>query len=85
MDPPGLTGEVRKGLTGLVAQTDHVVEVAVVHRVQAPRALAGDIDAELVVQHTDGVGMKVGFGPDAGADHIEPPARMVAQQSLGNR
>ena len=55
----GWSGELRAGLAGLVAQGDHVVEPAAGEGVQVPGALVGDVDAELVAQHPDGVGVQV--------------------------
>ncbi len=77
VDLPGLVREDRKGFPGLVAQADHVVESAAVHRVQVPGALAGDIEAELLLQHTYGVGVQAGLRPDASADHLDGPAGAV--------
>ena len=59
MDPPRVVGELRADLAGPVAQGDHVVERAAGEGVQVPGALAGDVDAERLAQHPDGVGVQV--------------------------
>ena len=85
MDPTGIVRKVGAGLAGLVAQADHEVEPTAGQRVQVPGALAGDVDAELVVQHPYGVGVKAGLGPAAGAGHLDLTAGAAAQQGLGDR
>ena len=69
VDPPWLVGELGAGLAGLVAQGDHVVELAAGQRVQVPRPLVGDVDAELLAQDPYGVGVDTWFGVAAGADY----------------
>ena len=85
MDQSWLIAEFGADLADLVAQADHVVEMAAGHRVQMPRQLVGDVDAVLLAQNPCGVGVDTRFGVAAGADYLDMAAGAVAQQGLGDR
>ena len=82
--PPRM-GEFRTGLAGPVAQGDHMGEPAAGEGVQVLGSLRGDVDAERLAQHPDGVAVQVGLGPVTGTGHGDAAGSVVAQQCLGHR
>jgi hypothetical protein len=82
--PPRM-GEFRTGLAGPVAQGDHMGEPAAGEGVQVLGSLRGDVDAERLAQHPDGMGVQARLGPATGTARRDPIRRVVTQQRLGDR
>jgi hypothetical protein len=83
--PLRVTGELRARLAGPVAQGDHVAEPATGDGVHVLGSLVGDVDAERLTKHSDGVGVQVALGPVAGAGDRHVGGGVMAQQCLGDR
>src|SRR5829696_5054295 len=83
--PARMVAELGTNLAGPVTQGDHVVEPVAGERVQGPGELSGDVDAELVVQHSNRVGVQSRLGVDSGADRLDAAGGVAAQQGFGDR
>ena len=77
--PLRVAGELRAYLAGPVAQGDHVAEPATGEGVHVPGSLVGDVDAERLTKHSDGVGVQVALGPVTGAGDRQMGGGVVAQ------
>jgi hypothetical protein len=61
-----------------------VVERAAGQGVQVLGALAGDVDAERLAEHADGVRVQRGLGSAAGARDDHVAGGLLAQEGLGD-
>src|SRR5437660_973309 len=74
-----MVAEAGTGLTGPVAQGDHVVEPAASEGVQVARALVGDLDAEVVSKDPRDIGVQSLLGAGTGADRLHMTTGVTAQ------